>query len=150
MKKKNQKVTKFKIPSLRNCRTGTQHPSLTPEQYLMFTLQIKLFTEGWRTGIKEKENFRKNHKWNVWTWERGKSRKMGDTERYKLSSAKVLLDGPHGYRDNTQPASLSKSCPLTLTQIPRKTESLPRVEILYFFSKAIFQVGPIALWDGNL
>ena len=72
MKKKNQKVTKFKIPSLRNSRTGTQHPSVTPEQYLMFTLHIKLFTEGWRTGIKEKENFRKNHKWNVWTWERGR------------------------------------------------------------------------------
>lgn len=70
---------------------------------------------------------------------------MGDTEHYKLSSAKVLLDGSHGYRDNTQPASLSKSCPLTLTQIPGKTESLPKVEILYFLSKEIFQVGPIAL-----
>ena len=75
----------------------------------------------------------------------GESRKRGDTEDYKLSSARVLLDGPHGCRDNTQPASRSKPCPLTLTQIPRKTESLPRFEILYFFFKAIFQVGPVAL-----
>lgn len=70
---------------------------------------------------------------------------MGATEGYKRSAAKDPLDGSHGYRDITQNTSLSKVCPRTLTQIPRRTEFLPKVEILYFFSKGILQVGPIAL-----
>lgn len=76
---------------------------------------------------------------------RGTSRKMGASGGYERSSAKILLDASHGYRDITQSTSLSKFCPLTFTQIPRKTEFLPKVEIFYFFSKGIVQVGPIAL-----
>lgn len=75
----------------------------------------------------------------------GKSRKMGATGGYDRSSAKVVLDGSHGYRDITQSTSLSKFFPLTFTQIPRKTDFLPKVEIFYFFSKGIVQVSPIAL-----
>ena len=45
----------------------------------------------------------------------GKSRKMGATGGYERSSAKVVLDGSHGYRDITQSTSLSKFFPLTFT-----------------------------------
>lgn len=122
-------MTKLKIPSLRKCRPGTQHPSATPEQHLMFTLQINLHwrLENWYKG--ERTWGRAVSGRSSWTWERGKRRKTWELLRaINVSAAKDPLDGSHGYRDITQNTSLLRS----LAPWPRYPEGQSSCQRLKF------------------